>query len=469
MLHAASAADGGLAGPGWSTGVGAGRRADHRLVRDPAAGCAPSSAHPARRAAGVGRTSRRRPMRWPVLRAGGAERAARARWRSPTASAERLGLRSRSACRRFRGRTSAPRPLLPLAALVLGAGAGLGAVAPGRRRATRPDALGPLRPAFANAFWLDAVQDALVVRPVRGAGPAVRSIADERVVDGAVEGTGQGTRRPRRRAGRAGTGPGCPGPPPRVLGRRAAARRRRRDLRECADERGVCWSRCSALPALGAVAAAAAAPTGPAGSSAPAFAALAFVAGLLLGASSQPDSWFAYARPVGAPPIAPWARARRAVGAGPRPALPPRRRRHLVPAGRADRAADAAVLRSTRCGTCPTGGRGPTLVALLLVLEVGILGTFLALDLVLFFVFFEVVLLPMYAIIAGWGGAGPAARGPQVRALHAVRLGAAAGRRVHRGRGGRHRRPGDAHLGRGRPVPRHPAAPRSRCWRSRSR
>jgi NADH-quinone oxidoreductase subunit M len=52
----------------------------------------------------------------------------------------------------------------------------------------------------------------------------------------------------------------------------------------------------------------------------------------------------------------------------------------------------------------PEGGRGRTLVALLLVVEVGIVGTFLALDLVLFFVFFEVVLLPMYAIIAIWGG-----------------------------------------------------------------
>ncbi|MFG1949938.1 NuoM family protein [Micromonospora sp. NPDC048830] len=51
------------------------------------------------------------------------------------------------------------------------------------------------------------------------------------------------------------------------------------------------------------------------------------------------------------------------------------------------------------------GGSGRALVALLLVVEVGILGTFLALDLVLFFLFFEVVLLPMYAIIAGWGGA----------------------------------------------------------------
>jgi NADH-quinone oxidoreductase subunit M len=52
----------------------------------------------------------------------------------------------------------------------------------------------------------------------------------------------------------------------------------------------------------------------------------------------------------------------------------------------------------------PEGGRGRSLVALLLVTEVGIVGTFLALDLVLFFIFFEVVLLPMFAIIAFWGG-----------------------------------------------------------------
>ncbi|MDG4763637.1 NADH-quinone oxidoreductase subunit M [Solwaraspora sp. WMMD406] len=60
----------------------------------------------------------------------------------------------------------------------------------------------------------------------------------------------------------------------------------------------------------------------------------------------------------------------------------------------------------------PHGRRnGRALVALLLVVEVGIVGTFLALDLVLFFVFFEVVLLPMYAIIAGWGGTKGAADG----------------------------------------------------------
>ncbi|ROO90266.1 NADH-quinone oxidoreductase subunit M [Actinocorallia herbida] len=44
------------------------------------------------------------------------------------------------------------------------------------------------------------------------------------------------------------------------------------------------------------------------------------------------------------------------------------------------------------------------LTSLLLILEVGMIGTFLALDLVLFFVFFEIVLLPMFAVIALWGG-----------------------------------------------------------------
>jgi NADH-quinone oxidoreductase subunit M len=51
-----------------------------------------------------------------------------------------------------------------------------------------------------------------------------------------------------------------------------------------------------------------------------------------------------------------------------------------------------------------TPERGRLLISLLLVIQVGILGVFLALDLVLFFVFFEVTLLPMYAVIAGWGG-----------------------------------------------------------------
>jgi NADH-quinone oxidoreductase subunit M len=47
------------------------------------------------------------------------------------------------------------------------------------------------------------------------------------------------------------------------------------------------------------------------------------------------------------------------------------------------------------------GERG--LVAVVLLLETGVLGTFLALDLVLFFVFFELVLVPMWFVIADWG------------------------------------------------------------------
>jgi NADH-quinone oxidoreductase subunit M len=42
-------------------------------------------------------------------------------------------------------------------------------------------------------------------------------------------------------------------------------------------------------------------------------------------------------------------------------------------------------------------------VAWMLALEAGCMGSFLALDLFLFFVFFEVVLVPMYFLIAGWG------------------------------------------------------------------
>jgi NADH-quinone oxidoreductase subunit M len=44
-------------------------------------------------------------------------------------------------------------------------------------------------------------------------------------------------------------------------------------------------------------------------------------------------------------------------------------------------------------------------IAWMLVLEGGCLGSFVSLDLFLFFVFFEVVLVPMYFLIAGWGQA----------------------------------------------------------------
>jgi NADH-quinone oxidoreductase subunit M len=42
-------------------------------------------------------------------------------------------------------------------------------------------------------------------------------------------------------------------------------------------------------------------------------------------------------------------------------------------------------------------------LAWMLLLEAGVMGSFLSLDLFLFFVFFEIVLVPMYFLIGGWG------------------------------------------------------------------
>jgi len=52
----------------------------------------------------------------------------------------------------------------------------------------------------------------------------------------------------------------------------------------------------------------------------------------------------------------------------------------------------------------PAPGNPKAFFSLMLVLETGMVGSFLAQDLVLFFVFFEVVLLPMYFMIGVWGG-----------------------------------------------------------------
>lgn len=53
----------------------------------------------------------------------------------------------------------------------------------------------------------------------------------------------------------------------------------------------------------------------------------------------------------------------------------------------------------------PEGPSPKAFVALLLVLESGTLATFAVLDLLLFFLAFEMVLIPMYFLIARWGGA----------------------------------------------------------------
>ena len=52
----------------------------------------------------------------------------------------------------------------------------------------------------------------------------------------------------------------------------------------------------------------------------------------------------------------------------------------------------------------PDPGNPKAFLMLMLVLEVGMNGVFVAQDLILFFVFFEIVLLPMYFMIGVWGG-----------------------------------------------------------------
>ena len=53
----------------------------------------------------------------------------------------------------------------------------------------------------------------------------------------------------------------------------------------------------------------------------------------------------------------------------------------------------------------PDPGRTRGFLALMLLLETGMAGTFIAFDLILFFVFWELVLVPMYFLIAIWGSA----------------------------------------------------------------
>ncbi|MFV2083389.1 complex I subunit 4 family protein [Micromonospora sp. LOL_021] len=146
------------------------------------------------------------------------------------------------------------------------------------------------------------------------------------------------------------------------------------------------------------------------------FAAITFLASLPLLGDPTRVGWFAYGSPLDGPPgVLPWHQ----LDLPWVPALD--LRFHLG----VDGISYPLVLLTTGltllcCGytvwRAPQGRNGRALVALLLVVEVGIVGTFLALDLVLFFVFFEVVLLPMYAIIAGWGGTTGQADGAHRRA-----------------------------------------------------
>ena len=96
------------------------------------------------------------------------------------------------------------------------------------------------------------------------------------------------------------------------------------------------------------------------------------------------------------------ARVRRRVDPRPRRALQDRRRRHLAVARPPDDVPDAA--HAARHARTSIEKHAREFIAAMLVLEAGMLGAFVALDLFLFYVFWEVMLIPMYLIIGIWGG-----------------------------------------------------------------
>jgi NADH-quinone oxidoreductase subunit M len=63
----------------------------------------------------------------------------------------------------------------------------------------------------------------------------------------------------------------------------------------------------------------------------------------------------------------------------------------------------AAVLFPLALASAPVRANPRAYVAWMLLLEAGCLGSFVSLDLILFFLFFELTLVPVYFVIAGWG------------------------------------------------------------------
>ena len=82
----------------------------------------------------------------------------------------------------------------------------------------------------------------------------------------------------------------------------------------------------------------------------------------------------------------------------------------------------------------PPGERAKLFVFHIGLAETAVLGAFVAQDLLLFVLFFDLMLVPFYFLVGQWGGAGPRRGDVQARRLHAGRLAADARR------GGRDRR-----------------------------
>ncbi len=271
-------------------------------------------------------------------------------------------------------------------------------------------ALGRLQPSFQDAFYVDAVYDRAVVRPVRGAvtGRPVRGRRDRRRLCGRF----RPRRQPRRPAPAADAGRQRPGVPDRARRVRGAGRRAR-------GGGGV----MTALPLLLMIL--------------PAAGVLVLLAlpGELGDRAARLVGLFASTATL---VVAVVMAFRFDTGNAGRmqfetntewvPAIG--MRWHLGVDGVSLPLVVLTAALSFLClvhsmRTIPDPGRPRAFVGLLLLLEVGMLGSFVVLDLLVFFVFFEVVLLPMWWLIAVWGDGGPAARPAANRFILYTLLGSA--------------------------------------------
>ena len=101
-------------------------------------------------------------------------------------------------------------------------------------------------------------------------------------------------------------------------------------------------------------------------------------------------------------------------------------------------------------------------VLFMLLLETGMIGVFVALDLFLFYVFWEAMLIPMYLLIGIWGGERRIYAASQVLPLHHGRQRADAGRDPLAAATRADRRLELRHLRRSSRLPRRPGS--CRCW-----
>ena len=184
-------------------------------------------------------------------------------------------------------------------------------------------------------------------------------------------------------------------------------------------------------------------------------------------ARARRRSWSGSSTAAAAPAV----RRPRRLGRAGRPVVGRRRGRHLAVAAAADR---GALLPRHRRRLLAPPERPRAFLAMLLLAEGGLLGLFAAGDLVLFYVFWEAMLVPFYFLIGMWGGEG---RGPghdHVRDLHDGRQPADAGRRSWRRPSSRGTSPASSpsHPRRSpasaSPTPRAPGCSSGSPWRSRS-